>query len=176
MACRRIVTGHDEAGAAIILEDGMIEPVTLSAIPGFATHELWNTRGPRMVPHEGPLPQMTSYFPSQEDSIFRVIVFPSTSVGDSGITLDADTIGEAEMRLPGAFAHFDVTDPGMHTTDSVDYGIVLQGEIELELDNGVRCALKAGDVVVQNGTRHAWRNHSGHPATMAFILLGAHRR
>ncbi|MEU6548978.1 cupin domain-containing protein [Streptomyces sp. NPDC046915] len=61
----------------------------------------------------------------------------------------------------------------MHTTPTVDYGIVIEGEIVLELDGGRLTPLTAGDIVIQNGTRHAWRNHSDRPATMAFVLVGA---
>ena len=61
----------------------------------------------------------------------------------------------------------------MHTTPTVDYGIVLEGEIWLELDNGQLWKLKKHDIIVQNGTRHAWRNPSSSPATLAFVLIGA---
>jgi quercetin dioxygenase-like cupin family protein len=61
----------------------------------------------------------------------------------------------------------------MHATATVDYGIVLTGEIVLELDDGHCTPLSAGDIVIQNGTRHAWRNRSGLAATMAFVLIGA---
>lgn len=78
-------------------------------------------------------------------------------------------------RLPGLAERFEPESPGMHTTDSVDYGILLEGEISLELDDGKTVALKAGDVVVQNGTRHAWRNPGTEPATLIFVLIGARR-
>ncbi|MFJ8360860.1 cupin domain-containing protein [Streptomyces sp. NPDC093984] len=61
----------------------------------------------------------------------------------------------------------------MHTSPTVDYGIVLQGEIFLELDDGHCTPLSAGDIVIQNGTWHGWRNRSGEPVTMAFVLIGA---
>jgi quercetin dioxygenase-like cupin family protein len=63
----------------------------------------------------------------------------------------------------------------MHFTDTVDYGILVDGEISLELDNGKTAALKPGDVVVQNGTRHAWRNRGDKAAKMVFVLIGARR-
>jgi len=63
----------------------------------------------------------------------------------------------------------------MHTTPTVDYGIVLDGEIWLELDNET-VHLKRHDIVIQNGTRHAWRNKGTAPATLAFVLIGATRR
>jgi quercetin dioxygenase-like cupin family protein len=64
----------------------------------------------------------------------------------------------------------------MHTTDTVDYGIVLEGEVWLELDDGKQIHLQAHDVVVQNGTRHAWRNKTQTPVKMAFVLIGANRK
>ena len=62
---------------------------------------------------------------------------------------------------------------GMHTTPTVDYAIVLDGEIWLELDEGRSTLLRRHDVVIQNGTRHAWRNKSERAATVAFVLIGA---
>ena len=63
-------------------------------------------------------------------------------------------------------------DPGMHTTPTIDYGIVLSGEIDLELDEG-EVHLQAGDVVVQRGTRHAWRNRGTEPCRIAFVLISS---
>ena len=69
----------------------------------------------------------------------------------------------------------DVENLGMHTTNTIDYGIVISGEIWLEMDDGATVHLKQGDCVVQNGTRHAWRNNSSEPCVMAFIMVGAKR-
>jgi mannose-6-phosphate isomerase-like protein (cupin superfamily) len=63
----------------------------------------------------------------------------------------------------------------MHMTDTVDYGIVLSGEIWLELDDGAKVHLKPGDCVVQNGTHHAWRNRGSVPCLMAFVMIGTKR-
>ena len=63
--------------------------------------------------------------------------------------------------------------PGMHTTQTVDYGIVLEGEVWLEVDDGKQVHLKPHDIVVQNGTRHAWRNKGDKPVKIAFVLIGA---
>ena len=78
--------------------------------------------------------------------------------------------------LPGLAEKFEMDSPGMHTTDSVDYGVLIEGEMHLELDDGASKKLAPRDVVVQNGTRHAWRNKSDKPATMLFVLVGAQRR
>jgi quercetin dioxygenase-like cupin family protein len=66
--------------------------------------------------------------------------------------------------------------PGMHRTDSTDFGIVLSGNVAVELDDGVEVLLSPGDVVVQNGTRHRWRVVGDVPATVAAVLIGARRR
>ena len=69
----------------------------------------------------------------------------------------------------------EVEHPGMHTTGTIDYGVVISGEIWLELDDRAEVHLKQGDCVVQNGTRHAWRNKSVEPCIMAFVMVGAKR-
>jgi quercetin dioxygenase-like cupin family protein len=65
--------------------------------------------------------------------------------------------------------------PGMHTTDTVDMEIVISGEIILELDDGVETTLRAGDVNIQNGTRHRWHNRGSEPAVLAVAMVGASR-
>jgi uncharacterized cupin superfamily protein len=66
--------------------------------------------------------------------------------------------------------------PGMHRTDSTDFGVLLSGNIVVELDDGAELMLSPGDVLVQNGTRHRWRVVGDVPATMAAFIIGAHRR
>ena len=79
-----------------------------------------------------------------------------------------------EAKLPGLGAHMEPGAPGMHTTATIDFEVVLDGEVWLELDDGEEVHLHAGDCVVQNGTRHAWRNHGSAPARLAVFLIGAH--
>jgi mannose-6-phosphate isomerase-like protein (cupin superfamily) len=66
--------------------------------------------------------------------------------------------------------------PGMHTTDTVDFDVVVFGVVVMELDDGAEVLLKAGDCVIQNGTRHAWHNRSSKIAVIAFSLIGAERK
>ena len=80
---------------------------------------------------------------------------------------------EALVRLRGLADHFEKEDPGMRKTNTVDYAVVYDGEIWLELDDAETLHLKRGDVVVQDGTRHAWRNKGTKPVTMLFFLNGA---
>jgi quercetin dioxygenase-like cupin family protein len=64
-------------------------------------------------------------------------------------------------------------DPGMHTTPTIDFEVVLSGEVILELDDGAEVTLRPGDTVVQNGTRHRWRNEGSDPAVLAVFICGA---
>lgn len=174
MTFRQIITGHDAEGKAIFISDEAAEATEVAMIPGYKTFELWSTDGPRHVPHIGPPPGVPSYFPAVDGAVFRIIVLPPAD-GDVDIDTSDAAVEELTRKLPGFIEHLELDNPGMHTTDSVDFGIVLDGEIDLELDDGAVRHLEAGDCVVQNGTRHAWRNRSGQPTTMAFVLLGATR-
>ena len=84
-------------------------------------------------------------------------------------------LAETEEKLPGLLAHVEPDNPGMHTTDTIDFEVVLSGEVILELDDGVEKVLRPGDTVVQNGTRHRWSNRGTQPAVMALFMVGAHR-
>jgi mannose-6-phosphate isomerase-like protein (cupin superfamily) len=85
----------------------------------------------------------------------------------------AEAGAEALEHTPGIAELFEHDNPGMHTTPTVDYDIVIDGEVWLELSDGREVKLSAGDVVVQHGARHAWRNKSDKPVTIAAILIGA---
>ncbi|KGJ86578.1 cupin domain-containing protein [Colwellia psychrerythraea] len=173
MNIRQIVTGHDEQGNSIFLSESDVSPVQGSLLLGFKSFELWSTKKDSVVPHKGELNNVNNYFPETGGSICRVITFPPQE--ESSFNFSPEAIAETKELFPGLIEHLDPTSPGMHTTNSIDYGIVLRGEIYLELDNGEERLLTPGSCVVQNGTRHAWVNKSKQPATMAFILLGVNR-
>ena len=171
---RRVVTGTNAAGRSIVVADEELPPTAHSASPANAYYPIWGADGRCRVPSDGSLPSVTTWFPPASGFRYLVAVFPpdstarSTEAGD--VDLDAQR-REMEEKFPGAAA---VTEPGgMHTTQTVDVGLVLNGEIWLELDDGADVRLTRGDLVVQNGTRHAWRNRSAAECTMAFVLIGA---
>ena len=91
------------------------------------------------------------------------------------LKLDTLNISFKEEKLPGMAEHLETENPGMHTTDTVDYEVVISGEVVLELDDGAEVTLKPGDTVIQNGTRHAWRNRTEKPAVLVVVLIGAKR-
>ncbi|WP_222400554.1 cupin domain-containing protein [Rhizobium leguminosarum] len=87
---------------------------------------------------------------------------------------DWDLVGaEYATKLPGLAERFEADSPGMHKTPTIDYVLMLSGELWLELDRGEKRRLTAGDIVVQNGTRHAWRNLSYGPARILSVMIGA---
>nr|WP_242431954.1 cupin domain-containing protein [Burkholderia ambifaria] len=176
-AIRRVVTGTDDHGASIVALDVM-PPRTdaFQHIPGMISRLVWATAPAPAVPFDGtdPTPSVASIVPEPSGTRFLVVTFPPDSVYFSP-EFDVDAaVAENFAISPGLAELFEAD--GMHATPTVDYGIVLDGEIWLELDNGCAELLRRHDVVVQNGTRHAWRNKSDRPATLAFILIGAHKR
>ena len=142
-APRRVVTGHDAGGRSMVLSDG---PAPRShPVPGAVFHEVWNTPS---VP--APVAAAEPREPTE-----RPLVTPPDPGGTIIRIVDLE---------PGSVSP-------MHRTESVDYGIVLEGEVQLVLDDGSATALGRGDVVVQRGTDHAWENRTGARARMAFVLV-----
>lgn len=170
----RVVTGHDADGKAIIASSGPLPTVVeITAIPGTVFHEVWSTTGaPAPVdnaadPTLGPLMLPP---PKQGTRIRFVDIPPDTAeflAQGAGKMKDAFAqIGdEAASTVKAHSPH-----PLMHRTESVDYGIVIEGELTLVLDDS-EVQLKPGSVVVQRGSNHAWANRSGQPCRMLFVLV-----
>jgi mannose-6-phosphate isomerase-like protein (cupin superfamily) len=176
LKARRVVTGFDSQGKSVFVSDGAAQRnVMTESLPDLALAEMWATEAtpPELPPAAGdPTVSMTSFLPSPGGSRFRLCRFP----GLSDRPFDAQAFRtEYARKAPGLAHSMEEEDVGMHTTDTVDYGIVISGAISLELDDGATVDLKQGDCVVQNGTRHAWRNRSTEPCVMAFIMIGAKR-
>jgi hypothetical protein len=174
-APRRIVTGRDTNGDSVVVSDGPT-PAThdFASIPGMRTSLVWATApGAPWAGAGDPTVGLTRDLAGRGESRFVVVTFPPDAVYAAD-GFDPDAAAAEQRRVsPGLAECFEPAAPGMHTTDTVDYAIVLSGRIELELDNGVRVGLAPGDTVVQNATRHAWRNGSDAPAVLAFVNLGA---
>ncbi|MBX3195689.1 MAG: cupin domain-containing protein [Microbacteriaceae bacterium] len=147
---RRIVTGHDERGASVVVSDGPVSVTQELAEDGVAFHEIWLTSGSPAPIHAGP-----------EDPTAGAVTVPPPANG---------TRIRINEFLPGHLDERGLQSP-VHRTESVDYGIVLEGEITLILDDGEVTA-RAGDIVVQRGTDHAWANRGDAIARVAFVLVG----
>jgi mannose-6-phosphate isomerase-like protein (cupin superfamily) len=140
---RRVVTGHDSSGRATVKIDEIAKN-SVSSRPGATSCVVWTTQG----------------FPVDNDGD------EDESRRQTGTTLDNGTVFRILELAPGV-------SPRNHRTDSVDYAVVVSGEVDMELDD-TTVHLKAGDVLVQRGTIHNWVNNRGtEPCVIAFVLIAA---
>jgi mannose-6-phosphate isomerase-like protein (cupin superfamily) len=161
-----VVTGHDASGKAVVLIDGAAPNIKVrQAQGGVVSTLLWVTdESPANIAgREDRAARDIGVAPPARGSVFRVVDFPP--LADPAAISSAAV--RAEMGLPdhGAARH-----PLMHRTRSIDYAVVLQGEIDMLLDDS-QVHLKAGDLLVQQGTNHAWVNRGTEPCRIAFILI-----
>jgi hypothetical protein len=178
MKIRRVVAGTGADGKAQILSDGAApRSVEFTTLPGHGAALLWATEAADTV-GAGTARDRTGeagFAPAAGGTRVMMVTFPPDAVMMRA-DFDAAAFGaEAGRLVPGLAETFEPDHPGMHTTDSIDYDIVLEGEITLELDDGAQVLLRRHDVAVQHGNRHAWRNLGDKPATMLFVLVGARR-
>jgi hypothetical protein len=174
MGGKRVVTGHAD-GRSVFVDEAEIEDITLGLMPGLVFRTLWDTPEQPTVPNSAPVDTGSTWFPLPGGARVAQVVFPGAEDG-GGVPSDLESAAsEFEAKLPGLLGAMETDDPGMHTSDTVDVGIVMSGELWLELDDGAERHLTAGDVVIQNGTRHRWSNRSSEPCTVTFVLVGAHR-
>lgn len=177
---KRVVTGHDLAGKAVFVSQG--EPEHRFDVTALGWRELWSTFPEDTLPHlaEGKEPsrdpRWSSVYPRVGQTIFRILEYRPEEAAEWGesVIWSEPEVAFIEDQMPGLLASLEPEAVGMHTTDSVDYGIVISGRIGLELDDGVTTELTAGDVAVQNGTRHAWRPREH--TVMAFVMIGVERQ
>jgi hypothetical protein len=160
MDVRCVVTGTDESGKSVIVRNTPVKPVSVALFPGCEFHRLWGSDSVPQLPSDGTPPSQHHYFPRKNGFRFGFFTLPpetKTSVDPIG---KSPALEEIQQKLPGLIDVLERDHPGMHTTDTVDFDVVVFGEVYLELDDGAEALLKAGDCVIQNGTRHAWHNRS----------------
>ena len=178
---KRVLTGRDEAGNSVFKSfDVTPMVVEIDANPGLTFYELYMTEGvPQLTGLElDPILKGTKAFPGPGGTMFRLISYPPRRPEGwkppPGVTFESG-LREMSEKVPGMGDHFERDAQGMHTSDTIDYGIVIRGEMTLELDDGQTVHLRQGDCVVQNGTRHRWRNPLLEPCLMAFVSFGGKR-
>ena len=169
---RRVVTGHDENGVAKVIMDGAATCILERASrPGVTMTNLWqNERTPaQMERHDDPVDGPVILHPPKNGAIFRIVQFDPE---DPNVLKTLD--GAAAFAEMGAGANVvqGARHPFMHRTDTLDYAVILSGEIYMLMDED-EILLKAGDTVVQQGTNHAWSNRGTEPCQVAFILIDA---
>jgi mannose-6-phosphate isomerase-like protein (cupin superfamily) len=170
----RVVTGHDAAGKAIVSTEGALPTVVeLSAIPGTVFHEVWSTAATPAPADNGPDPTtgpLTLPPPKLGTRLRFVDIPPDTAEflahGAARMQEAFTEVGDAAASTVRAHSPH----PLMHRTESVDYGIVIEGELTLVLDDS-EVQLRPGSVVIQRGTNHAWANRSQRPCRILFMLI-----
>jgi mannose-6-phosphate isomerase-like protein (cupin superfamily) len=170
----RVVTGHDAAGKAVAAINGTLPTVVeITAIPGTVFHEVWSTTGSPAPVDNGADPSTAPLMlpPPKHGTRIRFVDIPPDT---------PELLAHGAAKMKDAFAQIGdekastvkahSPHPLMHRTESVDYGVVIEGELTLVLDDS-EVLLKPGTVVVQRGTNHAWANRSGKPCRMLFVLV-----
>jgi quercetin dioxygenase-like cupin family protein len=142
-AIQRVVTGHDGQGRAVYKSED-VTPTRMVPSGDASFLLVWTTE---TVPADNN---------DETDGRLR----------DAGLTLNQGSVIRVVDMLPGK-------ESPMHRTNSIDYGIVLSGEIELELDDGAKRTVRQGGIIIQRGTNHLWRNTTDRPTRIAFILIEA---
>ncbi len=170
---RRVVTGHNAAGKSVFVMDGAASHVYCRSPGSAVVTELWETRG-SPADNRGHAEVTDHPFrlaPPQTGTVFRIIEYPPDKERLNALAQERaagdDGSGHISALDRGSPRH-----PGFHKTHSVDYAIVLSGEIHALMDEG-EVLLKAGDVLIQRGTNHAWSNRTDAPAYLAFVLIDA---
>jgi len=173
---RRVVTGTDSRGKAVFVSDGPApHSHDFEFMPGQAQTRIWFTDEPPTTrpPSGEPTSESGPVVAPVGGASFVVVQYAPDSVVHDARFDPARLGGELESFAPDLAAAFEPDAPGMHRTASVDYGVVVSGEIWLELDDGAETRLLPGDTVVQIAARHAWRNKTDLPAVVAFVITGA---
>jgi mannose-6-phosphate isomerase-like protein (cupin superfamily) len=134
---------------------------------------LWTSRiGDEIVNSPDQAVRSKKRLPETGGTTFLVVTFPPSSVFTSEGFNSARAAEEQSLVSPDLFNYFEPDSGGMHATPTVDYIVILEGEIVLDLGVGEPVRLKRGDTVVQNGARHSWRNEGTQPATLAVVMVG----
>lgn len=177
-AIRRVVTGHDAAGNSCIVDDSAAKTVrTLDIRPGFQSVNLWCTlAAPPSVDEPDLIGAHVGVSPPPRGTVLRIIDLPPEPSDPQDLRrMISATFGTLFQDAHRDEAEAPKRHPGMHRTTSIDYALILEGEVFAVLDTE-ETLLKAGDVLIQRGTNHAWANRSDRVCRIAFILIDADDR
>jgi quercetin dioxygenase-like cupin family protein len=148
---RRIVTGHDAAGKAVIASDERMQAAASPTRPGISRVEIWSTDTMPVDNSEG----------------------AAAEAQRNGFVVRHNYVGSGQGTVVRITEFAPGSAPFMHRTETLDYAILLRGQCDLELDDGKTVSMKPGDIVVQRGTMHAWVNTGNEPCVFAFVLIDA---
>lgn len=175
-AMQCVVTGQNKSGKSIVVSHGLVKPVTVGMMPGYDFYRIWGSDERVSLPSDGTPPAQPHFFPPASGFRFGMFTLPPATSTSAAQPPTPAELQEMEQKLPGLLQALEADHPGMHTTDTVDFDVVVCGQVVLELDDGAEVVLKTGDCVIQNGTRHVWHNRSNENCMIAFSLVGAERK
>jgi uncharacterized cupin superfamily protein len=155
LTVRRVITGVDAAGDATVLSDGAVTQLrTRTDVPGWAIATIWQDENLPRVPIRSAATGQDDEVPDQRQ----------LSIGGARVLM---------WQLPPETAG--ANPAGMHQTDTIDFVVVISGQVTLTLGDGKETVLRAGDTLVQGGNLHHWRNLTTQPCVMVVFMVGAHR-
>lgn len=168
---RRIVTGTKD-GKSVFTRDEVIAPTTVALVPGGAFTRVFGTSN-LALPNDGSEADIAGYYPDAGGATVTIVTLPPDPKSPPPADFDmTPLLSEAMEKLPGLLEVMEPDGSMMHTTPTVDFVTILSGRLIIELDDGATRELNAGDVLVQNGTRHAWRNPFDEPVVMHAVSIG----
>lgn len=172
---RRVVTGHDANGKAIVISDGLTPRLTTNPLrPGHRSTEIWKTSAaPATIAADEPDPTLEprTIQPPKNGTVIRIAELePETEALLNVTSAAAREIFKASGNEDASTWGRGGRHPMMHRTETVDYVVILEGELVMLLDDQ-DVLLKQGDVVIQRGTHHAWSNRSGRKVRLMYVLL-----
>ncbi|PZQ24505.1 MAG: cupin domain-containing protein [Sphingopyxis macrogoltabida] len=172
---RRIVTANDGEGQSYIAEDGPTSSVNVADnIPGFRNNNIWRTLGcEASIDAPDTIEEQVGVMPPRGGTVIRVVDIPPEPKDPAALKSAYEARKKSNL-YPDMDLHPSDRHPAMHTTDTVDYAIVLHGEITAVMEKD-ETVMKAGDILIQRGTNHAWANRSDDFARIAFVLVESAR-
>lgn len=178
MEVKRFVTAQSASGKSVFASVGPAPRAHLyQHTPGAGLTIVWATPPNPTVPNAGRdiTQTLDSLLPPIGAASLLFVQFPPDAV-TADPNFDSVAAAEEFVRLnPGIAERMEADSPGMHTTDTIDFVIVLEGEVWATLDDGREEIMRQHDVIIQNGTRHGWRNKSSRPAKLACFSIGVPR-
>ncbi|MEP3278267.1 MAG: cupin domain-containing protein [Stappiaceae bacterium] len=166
---KRVVTANDEFGKSYFLHNDVAQTVVVQPGRQLTFHELWETDGPLAsnIGTEDTALRPISHHPPVGGTRFRIVELMPDKVENAGaVAEDFSLIEASDIQVKGA------KDPTMHRNESVDYNIILSGEVVAVTDRE-ETLLRAGDVLIQRGTAHTWHNRSQTPCVFASVMVSA---
>jgi len=173
---RRVATGQAADGKSVIVSDVEVAPVEAPLMPDAFFYSFWGADSMPTLPDNGDEPAFRTWFPADGGYRFELITLPPDGTEPPAGLNKAQALAKTEKLLPGLMDVMDPKHPGWHSTDTIDLLYVVSGECILKLDSGETTPLRAGDTLIQTGSRHAWGNPGKVACALLVVSIGVKRK